>query len=214
MATNDFFIEQLEHRIGYLEEHPDHLYSAGAMQVLLGDQYEAYASGADVSLQSTAANLSDSAEDWSRRANKLLVEVNRALNLGHVTIEPATSAQQQRAEAFRDRAEQLMDQYDNNIRGTADEGGFSEPAFEYLGPEDRYYEAQRLLEYWVIPLRQQNTPGIDKRDYLRHLQSESLRAELDALTQAPATTQSQQASPRSHPNLVLARRFGARRLLD
>lgn len=184
LASPGFYIRQLQHRMAFLEANPELTFDANDMKALLGNVYQEYQHALKTPLDlSQQYPLSLHAQGWAESAEQLLKDVNKALNLRHIVLDRKTEMQRLRAEKFQRQAEELMHQFDNDIRNSPDCIAFTiHEDQSTLAVTEPYYEAQRLLENWVLPrLNKSLDTGTDRLSYAREMQRQFLTEALERL---------------------------------
>lgn len=180
----DLYIRQLQRRLERLDEDPELVFDAAEMKKLLGDEYDDYSQSVAVSLSMPEPHLGHIAELWWVAAEKLLATTTAALNLHHVSVGPQTPKQRRRTEELQSRAEELMQQFDADIRGTDDEGRFTICEMADVGFDTPYARALQLLEHWVLPTIEKPGVAADPKAYKRQMQKQkqALRQIVEAST--------------------------------
>jgi hypothetical protein len=195
MNMTDLYIRQLQRRLERLDEDPDLVFDASEMKKLLGDEYGDYSRSLEASFDMPEPHLGHLAKLWWIEAEKLLKSTTRALNLGHVTVGPQTAKQKRRTEELQSRAEELMHQFNADIRGTNDQWLFTICEMADVGYDNPYAQAHQLLEHWVLPTIEKPAAVVDPKAYKRQMQREALRQIIGAsnpstvpVTPEPANT--------------------------
>jgi hypothetical protein len=167
MKMTDLYTRQLQRRLERLDEDPDLVFDAAEMKKLLGDEYDVYSQSVAVSLSVPEPQLGHIARLWWVEAEKLLLDTTNALNLKHVSVGPQTATQRRRTEQLQSRAEELMHQFDADIRGTDDEGRFTTCEMADISFDTPFARAHQLLEHWVLPIIEKPAAVVDPKAYKR-----------------------------------------------
>lgn len=169
-----------------LDGDANHVQSEYDMKDLLGEHYEAYRNELGQPLIDPLALVSVYAKSWSEAWEKLLKDTQTALNFKHVSIEKNNVGEaQRRVEALQDRAERLNQQFEDEIRGKADEVHFE----VRNGIHDDYHDAQVLIEHWELPrLKAPHNSGLSVLQHKQQIQRSHLQALLDKLSPPKPTT--------------------------
>jgi hypothetical protein len=191
----DFIIRQLQRRLERLDENPDLVFDATEMKKLLGNEYDNYSRSVTDLPEMHEVQLGDLARLWWTEAEKLLQDTVTALNLRHLSVGAQSPRQRRRTEELQSRAEELMHQFNADIRGTVDEGRFTICEMADVGYQTPYAQAHQLLEHWVLPTIEKAGTAVDPKAYKRHMQKVALQQIVEAsnplivrVTPEPANT--------------------------
>ncbi|MGE6781293.1 hypothetical protein ACQKGL_02085 [Ensifer adhaerens] len=162
---------------------PDFCHPEPEMKELLAARYNAYVD--DLRIQHVPyEHLSERGKSWSDQMDQLLGDTQKALNLGHAALGKATANQRRRAEELQSRAEDLIQQFGDNIEATPDE-----PFFQVQHDvTDDYYDAQTLIEHWELPrVKKTDHAGMTPTQYRNQIQNRYLTALLSECEPTTAT---------------------------